>query len=59
MKSSKVVLTFDSFAGYAKITILDDYLLTKDELIKKWEKETLIFAGRDFGRPTWVRVYNK
>ena len=51
----KVVLTFNSFVGYAKITILDDG--AKEELIKKWEKETCIFAGRDFGRPTWVRVY--
>jgi len=53
----KVKLTYNSWAGYGEITILD--VGDKEKLIAYYEKETLIWAGRDFGRPSSVTAVKR
>jgi hypothetical protein len=53
----KIVLTYNSWTGYAKITVLDSG--DKEELLKHYQNEPLYFSGRTFGLPTNVRFYRK
>lgn len=53
----KITLTYNSWAGYAKIEIIDECDPAKIKEKTAWyEKETLIWGGRDFGRPAKVKM---
>jgi hypothetical protein len=53
-KDFTVHLTFNSFAGFAQLSFLDEGE-DKEEITKRWNKE-LVLEGRSFGSPTRIII---
>jgi hypothetical protein len=52
----KIVLTFNTWGGFAKITFLDDKIKNKKEAENKYKDKVLSFDNKSFTNPI-VSVY--